>query len=432
MRRGEPRSTQWLAWLSLEMLFAASTACILVASMVPFAVVLRGLPLLRILYIQTLWECLSARHLRPWIQRRSLEARFFGNLLLAVMAGALLLHMVTCTWYAVGDRPGGWVRHEGLESSPQSVQYRMAAEWALSRLPPSRLSDNMLLKTQEERGVAFLITTLAVVFASIFTSIVTNDISDIRRAHKAQRKSHVQLSNYLAAFPVPWDLEKELQAYLHRNQSLVQLPQKQEMASLLPAFLYRELCREALSPVIAKHDFFSGLQSRYASFHMNLCVECLREWHLATEEILFSNGPRCQSMMFVASGEVAYRKLPPEFATSPVSARNELLQHNFVVPTAASATIVEEKLGFGDWMCEQCLWTEWHFLGRAVSTQGATVLCLADETLMRYAGLHKEVMAELLIYCRILVEVLNGVADDDFTDLPISMEDVRPHPVSLP
>ena len=130
------------------------------------------------------------------------------------------------------------------------------------------------------------------------------------------------------------------------------------MASLLPAFLYRELCREALSPVIAKHDFFSGLQSRYASFHMDLCVECLNEWHLATEEILFSNGPRCQSMMFVASGEVAYRKLPPEYATSPVSARNELLQHvkgmSLVVPTAASATIVEEKLGFGDWMCEQC------------------------------------------------------------------------------
>lgn len=128
------------------------------------------------------------------------------------MAGALLLHMVTCTWYAVGDRPGGWVRDEGLESLPQWVQYRMAAEWALSRLPPSRMSDNMSLKTQEERGVAFLMTTLAMAFASIFTSIVTNDISDIRRAHKAQRGSHVQLSNYLATYPVPWDLEKELQA----------------------------------------------------------------------------------------------------------------------------------------------------------------------------------------------------------------------------
>ena len=44
---------------------------------------------------------------------------------------------------------------------------------------------------------------------------------------------------------------------------------------------------------------------------------------------------------------------------------------------------------------------------------------------MRYAGLHKEVMAELVIYCRIFVEVLNGAADDDLTDLSISMEDVR-------
>jgi len=428
MRRGEPRSTRWLAWLSLETLFAASTAYMLVASRVPFAVLLRGLPLLRILYIHMLWDCLSARHLRPWIQRRSLEARFFGNLLLAVLTGALLLHIVTCVWYAVGDRPGGWVREQGFESFPQSVQYRIATEWALSRLPPSRIPDNMLLNTQEERGVAVLVTTLAMVFASIFTSIVTNDMSDIRRAHAAQRKSHDQLSKYLATYPVPWDLEKELQAYLHRNQSLVQPPQKQEMASLLPAFLYRELCKEALSPVIAKHDFLSGLKFRYPSFHMDLCVECLSEWHLASEEILFSNGPLCHSMMFVASGEVAYRKLSPEFASSPRSAGTELLQQikgMSVVPTATSATIVDEKLGFGDWMCEQCLWTEWHFLGTAVSTQGATVLCLADEVLMRYAGLHKEVMAELVIYCRIFVEVLNGAADDDLTDLSISMEDVR-------
>ncbi|CAE7701544.1 unnamed protein product, partial [Symbiodinium microadriaticum] len=419
MRRGQPRSTRFLAWLSLETLFAASTAYMLVASTVPFAVLLRGLPLLRILYIHVLWDFLSARHLRPWIQRRSLEARFFGNLLLAVLTGALLLHIVTCMWYAIGDRPSGWVRDQDLESVPQSVQYRIAAEWALSRLPPSRIPDNMLLNTLEERGVAVLVTTL---FASMFTSIVTNDMSDIRRARAAQRKSHDQLSKYLATYPVPWDLEKELQAYLHRNQSLVQPPQKREMAFLLPAFLYRELCREALSPVIAKHDFFSGLRGRYPSFHMDLCVECLSEWHLASEEFLFSNGPLCHHMMFVASGEVAYRKLSSEFASSPLSARNEVLQQIkglSVVPTAASATIVEEKLGFGDWMCEQCLWTKWHFLGTAVSTQGATVICLADETLMKYADLHKEVMAELLVYCRIFVEVLNGVADDDLSDLSI-------------
>ena len=41
-RWAEPRSTQWLAWLSLETLLAASTAYVLVASTVPFAVVLRG------------------------------------------------------------------------------------------------------------------------------------------------------------------------------------------------------------------------------------------------------------------------------------------------------------------------------------------------------------------------------------------------------
>ena len=273
------------------------------------------------------------------------------------------------------------------------------------------------LNTKTERGMAVLATTCAMVFASIFTSIVTNDMSDIRRFHHMQQKSENQVLKYLRTYPIPWELEKDLKGYLHRNRTLVQPPNKEEMASLLPDFLYRELCREALSPVVEKHDFLFGLRNRYPAFHMDICVECLSDWHLATEEILFSAGPRCHSMMFVASGDVTYLKSSSD-SMSPMSTTRSQpkfpkdMKLNAVFPAETSAKVVKEKLVLGDWMCEQCassaldsrwfehyfdfqwaaqdrnpmgerklsqqcqpfsspgLWTEWQFVGRAVANAG--------------------------------------------------------------
>ena len=100
----------------------------------------------------------------------------------------------------------------------------------------------------------------------------------------------------------------------------------------------------------------------------------------------------------------------------------------------AYCSSTQGKLAFGDWMCEARLWTEWHYhhyLGRAASSSGATLLCLADEKFMKYAALYKEVSAELLIYSRLFVETLNGVASEDLTDLPAAMEDLRRPDVDL-
>ena len=131
------------------------------------------------------------------------------------------------------------------------------------------------------------------------------------------------------------------------------------MAPLLPNFLYRELCKEALSPVIANHDFLNGLRFRYPAFHSSLCVECLSDWHIATEEILFSAGPRCHSMLFIARGQVTYRKSISEVVSSPINIRNDLLSKDLnvskaVIPLQRFGSSVEENLGSGDWICEQC------------------------------------------------------------------------------
>ena len=240
--RAQTWSMQWVLFLCLEVFFSFATLYMLSSYTLPLALLLRSLPLLRVSYIATLWQVLASRHAQAWIQMRSLESHFVMNLVNSVLTGAWLLHVLTCAWFAVGKDPHGWVQDQKLQAHSATVQYGISFEWALARLPPSRLPDSMMLSTQKERGLAALATALALIFASVFTSRVTNDMSDIRRHRSMQQRSQNQASKFLRTYPVPWELERELKAYLQRNTSLIQPPRKEEMTSLLPTFLYRELC----------------------------------------------------------------------------------------------------------------------------------------------------------------------------------------------
>ena len=72
-----------------------------------------------------------------------------------------------------------------LQARSATAQYGISFEWALARLPLSRVPDSMMLSTQQERGLAALATALALIFTTVFTSRVTNDMSDIRRHRSA-------------------------------------------------------------------------------------------------------------------------------------------------------------------------------------------------------------------------------------------------------
>ncbi|CAE7548194.1 unnamed protein product [Symbiodinium natans] len=186
---------------------------------------------------------------------------------------------------------------------------------------------------------------------------------------------------------------------------------------LLKDFLYRELCRESWSPLLMNHDFLHGLQLRYAVFYTELCVECISDWNLAPQEVLFSSGRKCSNMLFVASGEVFY-------STSSSSTRRTAEQpihgkdFHTVMPSD-DLQLIDQTLGPGDWLCEQCLWTPWHYRGRAESLAGATMLCLSDDKLQKAASVHKEVATELVVYARLFVSALNAALSDGLSDLPI-------------
>ena len=138
----------------------------------------------------------------------------------------MFLHYTTCLWFAVGSLPDGWIAGSGLETLSVPEQYLKTIEWALSRMPASRTTENMLLSTQTERILALLATGLAILIGSVFTSIITNELSDIRRAHRTRSEAQHQVEDYLSTFPVSWELESGMRECLQRSTRTALVPQQ--------------------------------------------------------------------------------------------------------------------------------------------------------------------------------------------------------------
>ena len=324
--------------------------------------------------------------------------------------------------------PDGWVAARGLQAMPASEQYLETVQWALARMPPSRTTDNMLLNTQAERVTALLATGSAMLIGSIFTSILTNEISDIRRVHRARSEARQQIEDFLRTFPVPWELESCLREYLHRNTQIAFAPSKQDIAKLLPEHLYRELCREALAPVLSMHQLFGNMVTKFTALQYDLCHKALLDRHVSPHETLFSAGPTCENMLIVASGSIWYRSMQGysmDTTSKPLTATSfRRRSWASILPTDGRSPLSAVQLIACDWICEACLWCSWSYLGKAMCEMPASLLCLSQQALLELMSTHKEVRTQVFMYARNFVKSLNNMDSDTLSDLPIEVEGV--------
>jgi len=402
---------------------------------------LRGPELIRMRHIRRLHGLrMFPRFLVRWNrgELRRLEMRAAANICITLLLCAVGVHVLTCTWFAAGSSPNGWAVDAGLLEQPFTEQYRMTLEFALSRIPPSKTTDNIMLTTQAERGIALMATAAALITGSIFTSIVTNDMSDIRRVRRQQGEADCQLSDFLETYQVSWKLERRLKDYLKQTVKRVTLPSKLEIASLLPELLHTELCGEAFGGIVACHQMFFSLMVKYPDFQYDLCVQGLSDWTLAPNETLFSPGLRCDNMLFVVYNFVLYKqkgmvtqteRSQPQTAKtwsvnrattwatmSPITASQQVQRLVKSGKSHKSQTPVL-RVTPGHWMCEGCLWTHWQYLGQAVAGSSTSLLCLSYQQLLSVTARHPDVSAELVIHARLFLSALDEIAEDELHDL---------------
>ncbi|CAE7398817.1 Kcnh2 [Symbiodinium sp. CCMP2456] len=386
----------------------------------------QGLQLTRLRHLPKLYALSGLpRSVRRWNRQHTREAHAISMFLINLISCAMFLHYTTCLWFAVGSLPDGWIAGSGLETLSVPEQYLKTVEWALSRMPASRTTENMLLSTQTERILALLATGFAILIGSVFTSVITNELSDIRRAHRTRSEAQHQVEDYLSTFPVSWELESGMRQYLQRSTRTALVPSKEDMDKVLPEYLYRELCREALSPVLAKHEFFGRLLGGFVALQYDLCHKALSDWNLSPHETLFSAGPTCTSMLIVARGTIWYRSMrgmSTELVSKPVvSSSFRRKSWASILPIDGRQPLSALQLEAGDWLCEAGLWTSWHYMGKAMSETPATLLCLSHQALLELVSVHKEVRNKVYMYARVFVRELNDMEEDEVSDLRLNM-----------
>ena len=377
--------------------------------------VVRSTQLCRVLHVPYWYKITGmAERVRDWLRHRSREFRAGWNLMWILLLGLLFIHLLTCSWFWVGLYDGGWLADSDVLSEEDLVnRYIRSLEWAVSRLPPSHLPSNMQLRTRLERFLALTATALVVVFGAIFTSIITNDMSDIRRVRRQQKEHEYQVLDFFGSFSVSGELQRKVKRYLQQSVAKIHQPGKEEMRSILPEYLFGEICREAYAPIMRKHPVFQAVTNRHPGFTYDLTMRCLQDWYVVPDEILFSAGPKCDHMLFVAHGSVNYWMMTSEEASE--AEKVPRLVRQFSVRPFGSTCL--KKLSVGDWMCEMCLWTAWVYRGRAVAGVGTTLLCLSAEKLMDSISDHKEIIAELCFYGNGVITELNQMHEEELTDI---------------
>ncbi|CAJ1389251.1 unnamed protein product, partial [Effrenium voratum] len=408
-----------LGWLILEVMGLAILV-INVASGLYGRVLLRGLQALRALLLPKYLRKLTVtRWVKASLCQCSREVCAIWNILLLLAGGLLCIHWLTALWYSLGTRPRGWAADD-LESFSMLKKYEAALEFGLSRLHPSRLPHNLQLKTQPEKILAVFATFAALVLGGIFTSLVTNDISDIRRKQRVKQEAEQQVHEFLLAYPVPLRLEAVLTKYLAKLNSRQRAVSKNQVASHFPAFLFQELCREAFTPLLSKHKFFFWLGEFFTAFSKDLCA-ALQDRHMVPQELLFAAGSSCGAMVWVAHGQVKYSTTNNDFVSEDFNGFSLLPKKGRATPVSYPDHV--KMLNVGDWMCEACLWTPWQYQGQAVAA-GGTLLCLDHETVVSLAFKHMEVTSDIAGYARHFLEALQK-DPSDFTSVSYEPAGVR-------
>lgn len=205
---------------------------------------------------------------------------------------------------------------------------------------------------------------------------------------------------------------------------------------MLPEFLYREICREALTPFLWKHAVLHDLATRHQCFQYDLCVQCMVDWNVGSHEMLFSARTKCDNMLIIAQGTIAYQKSASDFLETRSTCTTAT-----TMTTIASAASLSPRPSLsnldtpdailsspGEWLCEASLWCPWLYMGRAVSETRAVLLCLSHQKLLAIASRNKEASRKLVAYARHFVRYLQQVPEEHLSDLPLdcSFEVIAP------
>ncbi|CAE8720283.1 unnamed protein product [Polarella glacialis] len=256
----------------------------------------------------------------------------------------LINHLIACSWYAVGindlEREDTWVKANDLKGKGTVYAYTTALHWSITQFTPASME--VVPMNELERSFTIVVIVSAMVIFSSFISTITNAMTQLRNLNSERNADLVKLRCFFSDHKVSASLVARISSCIHQSNKLTDSRVHSEDVSileLLPVSLKCDLAEEVFAPTLCAHPFILTWGEYYPRESKRLFLAA-RSSSLGAKHELFNTGQVAESMYFLSSGAMVYRR--------------DDERHARVSP--------------GQWLAEPALWITWKHVGHASST----------------------------------------------------------------
>ncbi|CAE7547816.1 Kcnh5 [Symbiodinium necroappetens] len=345
---------------------------------------------------------------------------------------AYLGHLLSCLWFAVGDVEDGWVYTKNLNGAPFHLQYLTSLEWALSRIHPSAMQNNMALQTGPERALAIAASFLALGVSSLFISSITNTMADINRERQRKKQILYSVRDYCGSHRISSGHTLRIKQYVEREHHRKKTQQLHlELLETLPKDMLFELFHEGRSQALQHHSLFDRLGRIDPVMELNFCNKVLAELHVMTLDKVFISEDTGKAMYIPAAGQYNYEYLPPNLRAAPAQPKQSKMRrliHRLSLRSAESKVWPTEvttttAVGPGDCLSEYCLWVDgWKHRGNLQAAVDGRLISVQVSEIGKFLPFACNRSSKQVVYARFFLEALNRhllLQRGIVTDLPL-------------
>uniref|UniRef100_A0A7S2QCX8 Cyclic nucleotide-binding domain-containing protein n=1 Tax=Zooxanthella nutricula TaxID=1333877 RepID=A0A7S2QCX8_9DINO len=351
--------------------------------MMRVARILRSLRLLRLAKIRQLLYVVEERIQSEYIS-------ILGGLVQQIAGLLALNHLFACFWWVIGisvDAPN-WVAVKGLADKEVILQYLVSLHWSFSQFTPASME--VYPENIGERAYNVVVLVFAMVVFSSFVSSITSAMTRLRtlRAHEVAQA--YLLKRYLRENNISADLSSRVTRYIdvvsevHKRRTD---RSKVELLQMLSGPLNLELQREVYIPYISVHPYLNEYNVTSPSAMGHLCFTAVSKMSLSRGDILFNVGEDSNTMFFLVSGTLFYRRVKG-------------------IKSAKRLTMVPEGTVF----CEAALWVPWVHRGRMKAVIESDVVGIDSEKFREVTLAHPEVTWHACRYSRMFLDEMREEA----------------------
>lgn len=324
----------------------------------------------------------------------------------------LLIHWLACGWYWIGKSSGhGWFEQAFADADNHDIVlhgYLMALHWSIANFHGEI---NIHPETVPERIYAVNVLFSGMIISSVFVSVITDMILQLRQARKRRNEQKQRLRGYFLRHKISAELMVGVKRYFEFHTEVErEWVEDTELLQALPVQLQKSIHLEARAPTVEGHRLFAWMSLEQPTAFRDACHAGFVTSHTHAGHCLFSYADACHQMWFVDSGMLRYIKKQEGPRATGIRPLHSVRTSHMIreVSRLRVGTEVVKK----DWICEPALWVQdWQNRGDLLAISDSSLLALETTRFAKVVSTFPAAWFEVALYVRWALREVQNMAN---------------------